>query len=171
MQTIKIVVVEAARVLVFLLLMSIAVLIGMLPALGQDTPYSDRVIECRVIDGDSHELVLDLGYNLQYRVFTRVNGVDAPEKSTEAGKLVTKVHTRWLKERSSGHLVWHSSELDKFGRSLGDLSADGQSWAGFLIENELARPYFGGKRQVWSREALLAVETRCQALLQKKPKP
>ncbi len=39
-----------------------------------------------VIDGDSLRLVLDLGYRIEYVVYCRLDGVDAPELTTGAGK-------------------------------------------------------------------------------------
>lgn len=77
----------------------------------KDYVYCNCVTECRVIDGDSQELRLDLGYNLTVKTKTRVLGIDAPENNTEAGKLVTAVHWRWIKgSRWSGNQVnWKST--------------------------------------------------------------
>lgn len=129
----------------------------------KDYVYCNCVTECRVIDGDSQELRLDLGYNLTVKTKTRVLGIDAPENNTEAGKLVTAVHWRWIKGKS---LEWKSSELEKYGRSLGDLFADGKSWSAYLIDNRLACEYDGkSARKSWTDDELKLIEDRCRLIL------
>lgn len=117
------------------------------------------VLEYRVIDGDTVECVLDLGWGNTKKVSIRILGVDAPESNTrrnllerEAGKLVTRCVDRWLFVNYEDDLYASSETKPKyFGRSIGRI------WAGsletelsaFLIEKELVRPYDGGKREPW----------------------
>lgn len=129
----------------------------------KDYVYCNCVIECRVIDGDSQDLRIDLGYNLTVKTKTRVRGIDTPENSTEAGKLVTAVHWRWIKGKS---LEWRSRELEKYGRSLGDLFANEESWSEYLTKNGLAHEYDGkSARKSWTEDELKAIEGKCRSIL------
>lgn len=40
----------------------------------------------RIIDGDTIEAVIDLGFKIKHKVVLRLNGVDAPERNTEGYK-------------------------------------------------------------------------------------
>lgn len=126
--------------------------------------FIDRVCRCRIIDGDSQELSIDLGYSLRIEIRTRLAGVDAPEKSTAAGQLVRQMCEQWVAARTA-NLVWHSISLDKFGRSLGDLVGDGQALAEYLLRHGLARSYDGGRRSPWLLSDLQQISERCRELL------
>lgn len=48
-------------------------------------PFAYKATIVRVIDADTLELNIDLGFRVHTIIEGRVNGVDAPEMSTEAG--------------------------------------------------------------------------------------
>lgn len=121
-------------------------------------PYSYKLIEYRVIDGDSIELVqLDLGFRMRLKAPLRVLGVDCPEKHTEAGKAVTAAVEHWMS--GADNLIVRSSRLDKYGRVLGDIQRDETDWlSDFLIDRRFAMPYDGGAKSEWVAEQLAAAE-------------
>lgn len=51
-----------------------------------DPAYQYRGLTARVIDGDTYELDIDLGFRVSFTINGRLHGVDCPELSTEAGK-------------------------------------------------------------------------------------
>lgn len=73
----------------------------------------------RVIDADTIETDLDLGWHLTYRAKIRLAGVNAPELTTAAGKTARAWLVDYLAAAGSVTVVSHS--LDKYGRVLGDV--------------------------------------------------
>jgi len=102
----------------------------------------------RVIDGDTMEVTLDLGFNIFYKVEVRLNGLDTPEKNTAEGKLVKAKVEEWVKGKI---LIVNSRELDKFGRVLGEITTDkGDSLNKWLLAEGYARVYNGEKKVAWT---------------------
>lgn len=127
-------------------------------------PYVYRVLEHRVIDGDTVETELDLGFDLRLKSAARIDGIDAPEKSTEAGKLVTEVARRWCNTQQT--LIAVSVAKGKFaGRYVGELHGDAERLADYLIRHRLVRLYDGGRRQPWGNAKLRDVERRARVIL------
>jgi len=136
------------------------------------------ILESRVIDGDSLELVCDLGFNVSHRTKCRLVGIDAPEIQSAAGKLVREVVREWIKPVAPSPPVvgpqstyrWRSSRLDKYGRSLGDI-VDIQhpqfTLVSYLMQKQIVRQYTGsGSKAVWYTQELAAIVSRCQTLLE-----
>ncbi len=87
-------------------------------------PYVYPVLGYRVVDGDSIEVRFDRGWSRygDLCLYCRVVSVDAPERHTEAGKLVKAVVERWFADRDeellSGHLLWNRSTEINTGTGL-----------------------------------------------------
>ena len=93
--------------------------------------YNFRVIEInRVIDGDTIDVTIDLGFDLYKKERVRVAGVDTPEKRTtdEEEKVLGYDATHWLEEKLNGAISGDDdlvirTELvggvGKYGRLLG----------------------------------------------------
>jgi endonuclease YncB( thermonuclease family) len=78
----------------------------------------------RIIDADTYEVLLDLGWKITYRTKLRLAGVNAPELSTPAGLAARAwvIHTLGLRADSLGPTVTVvSHSLDKYGRVLGNV--------------------------------------------------
>ena len=123
--------------------------------------YNFRVTEInRVLDGDTIDVTIDLGFDLYKKERVRIAGVDTPEKRTR--NLEEKelgIHaTNWLKEKLDG-AIDGSDELSirtelvggvgKYGRLLGwlyigdgDVSLNEQ-----MIDEGYAWEYDGGTKQ------------------------
>ena len=123
--------------------------------------YNFRVIKInRVVDGDTIDVTIDLGFDLYKKERVRVAGVDTPEKRTR--NLEEKelgIHaTNWLKEKLEGAVAGDDdlvirTELvggvGKYGRLLGWLyigDAD-VSLNEAMIEEGYAWAYDGGTKQ------------------------
>ena len=116
--------------------------------------YNFRVTKInRVVDGDTIDVTIDLGFDLYKKERVRVAGVDTPEKRTRdlEEKELGKDATNWLKEKLEGAILGDDdlvirTELvggvGKYGRLLGwlyigdgDLSineemiTEGYAWA------------------------------------------
>jgi len=123
--------------------------------------YNFRVIEInRVLDGDTIDVTIDLGFDLYKKERVRVAGVDTPEKRTkdEEEKALGYDATHWLEDKLTGAIAGDDdlvirTELvggvGKYGRLLGwlyigdsELSLNEQ-----MITEGFAWSYDGGTKQ------------------------
>ena len=102
----------------------------------------------RIIDGDTIEALIDLGFEIATRKTIRLYGIDAPEtrgglkEEKEAG-LRAKKRLQELLEASGGEFKLVSHGLGKFGRCLGELFIGKQSINEQLINEGLVKKYDG----------------------------
>ena len=123
--------------------------------------YNFRVVEInRVVDGDTIDVTIDLGFDLFKKERVRVAGVDTPEKRTRdlEEKELGIDATNWLKEKLEGAVAGDDdliirTELvggvGKYGRLLGWLyiGTDELSLNEEMIEEGYAWAYDGGTKQ------------------------
>ena len=112
----------------------------------------------RVVDGDTIDVNIDLGFHIWHKVRVRMLGIDTPESRTrnleeKALGLASKAR---LKELLKGQKldIECSKEKGKFGRVLGIVFATDKEGNRIDCNNQLcieghARPYFGGKKEAW----------------------
>ena len=111
----------------------------------------------RVVDGDTCDALIDLGFDTWVKKRIRFKGVDTWESRTrnleEKKKgLAAKAFTKDLLENSDeGKFILKSYGVGKYGRVLADLFVKGheQSVNQLLIENGHAYEYEGGKKKVF----------------------
>ena len=111
----------------------------------------------RVVDGDTCDALIDLGFNTWVKKRIRFKGVDTWECRTrdldEKKKgLAAKAYTKDLLENSDeGKFVLQSYGVGKYGRVLADLFVKGndKSINQLLLENGHAYEYEGGKKKVF----------------------
>ena len=123
--------------------------------------YNFRVVEVnRVVDGDTIDVTIDLGFDLFKKERVRVAGVDTPEKRTrdlEEKELGIEA-TNWLKEKLDGAISGDDDlvirtelvgGMGKYGRLLGWLYiGDNElSLNEIMIEEGYAWAYDGGTKQ------------------------
>ena len=123
--------------------------------------YNFRVTEInRVLDGDTIDVTIDLGFDLYKKERVRIAGVDTPEKRTRdlEEKELGIDATNWLKEKLEGTLAGDDelsirSELvggvGKYGRLLGWLYV-GDTTVSLneqMIQEGYAWEYDGGTKQ------------------------
>ena len=123
--------------------------------------YNFRVVEInRVVDGDTIDVTIDLGFDLYKKERVRVAGVDTPEKRTrdDEEKALGYDATHWLEDKLNGAISGDDdlvirTELvggvGKYGRLLGWLYiGDGEvSLNEAMIEEGYAWAYDGGTKQ------------------------
>ena len=123
--------------------------------------YNFRVIEItKVLDGDTIDVLIDLGFDLYKKERVRIAGVDTPEKRTRdlEEKALGIDATNWLKEKLEGAIAGDDdlvirTELvggvGKYGRLLGWLYiGDGTiSLNEQMIAAGYAWEYDGGTKQ------------------------
>ena len=124
--------------------------------------YNFRVVSIdRVLDGDTIDVTIDLGFDLYKKERVRVAGVDTPEKRTRdlEEKELGIDATNWLKEKLDGAIAGDDdlvirTELvggvGKYGRLLGWLYIGGDASSSLneqMIEEGYAWAYDGGTKK------------------------
>ena len=103
----------------------------------------------RVVDGDTIDVILDLGFSVLYKSRVRLFGIDTPESRTrnKDEKARGKMASKYLEDAvNSGDVVIRTELKDsrgKFGRVLGTVVVDGVDINQAMCKAHLAVPYFG----------------------------
>jgi len=105
----------------------------------------------RVVDGDTVDVRIDLGFDVWHKCRVRLMGINAPESRTrdKEEKVKGLAAKAWLTEQLSNEE--HPCELQshgkgKFGRILGEFFINGININQSMVDNGHAVEYFGGKR-------------------------
>jgi len=111
-----------------------------------------------VIDGDTLDLLVDLGFNIHHSIRVRLNGVNTPESRTSDIKekelgLKAKDFTKdWTVRHPVVYVSTVKDKKEKFGRILAQVYSDQDKTACLnedLIGSGYARAYSGEKRNGW----------------------
>ena len=124
--------------------------------------YEYKVKITRVVDGDTVDAEVDLGFDTFIKDRIRLMGIDTPESRTRNKKekalgLAAKAYLKELLRENKGNIILRTSKegKGKFGRILGTLLIyDGMTSVNQMLVNEgHARPYYGGnKGEPWTKE-------------------
>ena len=123
--------------------------------------YNFRVVGInRVLDGDTIDVTIDLGFDLYKKERVRVAGVDTPEKRTRdlEEKELGIDATNWLKEKLDGAIAGDDDlvirtelvgGMGKYGRLLGWLYIGDATLSlnELMIDEGYAWAYDGGTKQ------------------------
>ena len=107
----------------------------------------------RVVDGDTVDVFIDLGFSVWHKERIRMDGIDTAEKNTVFGKATKEFLIKTLE----GKLVrLEVSKPDKYGRYLGKIYLDStESVNDQMIKFGIAKPYGGdSKVGLWTQEEL-----------------
>ena len=123
--------------------------------------YVYRCTVTRVVDGDTVDADIDLGFQIIYKERIRLMGIDTPESRTrnkveKALGLASKARLKELlktaeplqgkRGKKAIYLQTSKEGKGKFGRILGTLWVNGENVNDILISENHARPYFGGSK-------------------------
>lgn len=112
--------------------------------------YSALVL--RVIDGDTFEALVHLGFGVEQRFRVRLDGIDTPEIYGENKKEGLKAK-RIVRNMIEGKVVnlYEAEQKDKFGRALANVELeDGRDLTNVLIEEGLGKEYHGEAKKLCS---------------------
>ena len=112
-----------------------------------------------IVDGDTLDVTVDLGFNITHKIRVRLEGIDTPESRTkdleekarglESKAYFTKIVTKWVEDDM---LYVKTTKKGKYGRYLGIILREREDDDERLNINErlvnegFAVEYFGGKR-------------------------
>jgi len=115
--------------------------------------YKAKILEA--IDGDTLDIELDLGFGVFYKTRVRLYGVNTPETRTtdeaekKAGLAAKEFTKQWAQNNPEIFVKTIKDKKEKFGRILAEVFPDISASTSLnkqLIDNNLAKAYFGGKR-------------------------
>lgn len=110
--------------------------------------YKAKVV--KVIDGDTVDLDIDVGFNITIRQRVRLMGIDTPESRTkdlaEKEKGLKAKHLTEECALKAKDTVVKTYKDDKYGRMLVDLICDGVNVNKKLIDAGFAWSYDGGHK-------------------------
>lgn len=115
--------------------------------------YKAKVM--RVVDGDTIDCMIDMGFDVHHKERVRFYGVNTPETRTRdkeekiAGLAAKEFVKAKLKENKNSCVVETrlGDKKGKFGRTLGVIYVDGLNLNSALLKEGHAVPYYGGKRK------------------------
>jgi len=124
--------------------------------------YEYKCKVTRVVDGDTIDALIDLGFDVKYSSRVRLYGTDTPESRTrdKDEKVRGKLASAFLKEAvDNGKIVVLRTKLSdsrgKFGRVLASVIVDEVDINQAMIENYLAVAYFGQSKDDIESEHLV----------------
>ena len=130
------------------------VTVNHLCSLLDDMDYIYKIKVTRVVDGDTIDAEIDLGFNLKLNKRIRLYGINTPETRTRDKEekkrgIAAKERLQQIVDEQQNILFLKSMDQGKFGRCIGVLfeqDFDDQSINEVLVEEGHAVEYFGGKR-------------------------
>ena len=113
----------------------------------------------RIVDGDTLDCIIDIGFSVFVKKRVRLHGIDTWESRTrdlkeKAKGLAAKERLKELIKENGNHFTLVSYELGKYGRVLGEIILDDdRNVNDILIEEKHAYPYGGGNKEEARRAA------------------
>lgn len=105
----------------------------------------------KVIDGDTMDCIIDLGFDISIRKRVRLHGIDTPEvndrdHTTRGQAIEARMKVEQLLKDKPGRVnfIYHGD--GKYGRPLMEVLIGETNLNKFLVKEGYAKEYFGGKR-------------------------
>ena len=116
--------------------------------------YEYNCTVTRIVDGDTIDVILDLGFSVLHKCRVRLYGIDTPESRTrdKDEKARGKLASKFLEDSiNDGAKVILRSKLKdskgKYGRVLGEVIVDDININELMIKRYLAVKYYGQSKQ------------------------
>jgi micrococcal nuclease len=120
----------------------------------------------RVVDGDTVDVVIDLGFDIHFATRVRLYGMDTPESRTRnkdekvRGYMSKDFLEEWM-EKDDVVIRTRRDKKGKFGRVLGEMFVRGENINKLMVQECLAVEYYGQskddieKQHMLNREVLI----------------
>lgn len=107
--------------------------------------FKFKVLDYRVVDGDTIDAIMDVGFCVRVKQRLRLIGIDAPESRTRdlEEKKRGLAATEWLKNKldNAEKIIVMTEKTGKYGRYLATVFADGVNLNRLMLEEGQAVPY------------------------------
>lgn len=74
----------------------------------------------KVIDGDTADFIVDLGFNIKIKIRGRLLGVDTPERGDPNWAVATEKLSKLIADKGE-HFIIKTEKTEKYGRWLVDI--------------------------------------------------
>ena len=111
----------------------------------------------RVVDGDTVDVIIDLGFSILYSTRVRLYGIDTPESRTRnkdekvRGFLSKDYLKDWL-DQGGVIIRTYRDKKGKFGRVLGEMVVGGRNINLLMVEENYAVKYEGQSKDDIKKE-------------------
>ena len=116
-------------------------------------PFSYNATVVKIVDGDTVDALIDVGFSIMTKKRIRFRGINTPESRTRDVEekikgLAAKDRVVQLLSENDNKFILKSYGVGKYGRCLGELFVDAheESINQVLINEGHATEYWGGKR-------------------------
>ena len=116
-------------------------------------PFSYNATVVKIVDGDTVDALIDVGFSIMTKKRIRFRGINTPESRTrdveeKINGLAAKDRVVQLLSENDNKFILKSYGVGKYGRCLGELFVDAheESINQVLINEGHATEYWGGKR-------------------------
>jgi len=114
----------------------------------------------RVVDGDTVDVIIDLGFDIFYKSRVRLYGIDTPESRTrnkdeKVRGLMSKQYL--IDELEKGQVVikTHKDKKGKFGRVLGEMYVGDKNINLMMVDDYMAVEYKGQNKKEIEEEHII----------------
>ena len=111
----------------------------------------------RIVDGDTVDVIIDLGFSILYSTRVRLYGIDTPESRTRdkdekvRGLLSKDYLKEWL-DQGGVIIRTYRDKKGKFGRVLGEMVVGGRNINLLMVEENYAVKYEGQSKDDIKKE-------------------
>jgi micrococcal nuclease len=114
----------------------------------------------RVVDGDTVDVIIDLGFDISYSSRVRLFGIDTPESRTrdkdeKARGLISKDFLKSYLDKGSVVIRTRKDKKGKFGRILGEMIVEDTNINELMIKEHHAVKYHGQSKDDIEAEHLV----------------
>ena len=111
----------------------------------------------RIVDGDTVDVIIDLGFSILYSTRVRLYGIDTPESRTRdkdekvRGLLSKDYLKEWL-DQGGVIIRTYRDKKGKFGRVLGEMVVGGRNINLLMVDENYAVKYEGQSKEDIKKE-------------------
>ena len=124
----------------------------------------------RVVDGDTVDVVIDLGFDIHFATRVRLYGMDTPESRTRNNDekvrgLMSKDFLKEWMEKDDVIIRTRKDKKGKFGRVLGEMLVLGENVNKLMVKECYAVEYYGQSKDDIEKQHMLNREVLIQKRL------
>ena len=114
----------------------------------------------RVVDGDTVDVVIDLGFDIHFATRVRLYGMDTPESRTrnkdeKVRGLMSKDFLKEWMEKDDVIIRTRKDKKGKFGRVLGEMLGRGENVNKLMVKECYAVEYYGQSKDDIEKQHML----------------
>ena len=138
--------------------------LGLIPFFWVVVMYEYNCEVTRVVDGDTVDVIIDLGFDISYSSRVRLYGIDTPESRTrdkdeKARGLISKDFLKSWLDKGQVVIRTKKDKKGKFGRILGEMIVEDTNINELMIEEHHAVKYHGQSKDDIEAEHLVNRQT------------